>query len=83
MEKNIKQNKRPIIAITHGDINGISYEIILKAFKDSRVFSKFTPVIYGSPKVAAYYKKVMKMTSLNLNHVPNIDEIDPNMINIH
>ena len=82
MEKNIKQNKRPIIAITHGDINGISYEIILKAFKDSRVFSKFTPVIYGSPKVAAYYKKVMKMTSLNLNHVPNIDEIDPNMINI-
>ncbi len=77
-----KKIKKPVIAITHGDINGISYEIMLKAFKDSRVFSEFVPVIYGSPKVAAYYKKVMNMTSLNLNHIPNIDEADPDMINI-
>lgn len=82
MGKEVEKIKKPIIAITHGDINGISYEVILKAFKDERVYSNFTPVIYGSPKVAAYYKKVMNLNSLNLNHVPNIDEVDPDMVNI-
>lgn len=77
-----KQNKKLVIGITHGDVNGISYEIILKALKDSRVYSNFTPVIYGSPKVAAYYKKVMKYNSMNLNHVQNINEIDKGAINI-
>jgi len=80
--KEQETKKKPIIGITHGDINGISYEIILKAFKDNRIFSDFTPVIYGSPKVAAYYKKVMKMSSFNLNHVPSINEIDHDAVNI-
>ncbi len=79
---NDKQEKRPIIGITHGDINGISYEIILKALKDKRVYSNFVPVIYGSPKVAAYYKKVLKLNAINLNHIPNVDEADPDLINI-
>ncbi|MBN2663283.1 MAG: 4-hydroxythreonine-4-phosphate dehydrogenase PdxA [Bacteroidales bacterium] len=74
--------KKTVIGITHGDINGISYEIILKALKDNRIFSNFTPVIYGSPKVAAYYKKVMNLSTLNLNHVASITEIDPEAINI-
>lgn len=77
-----KQNKKLVIGITHGDVNGISYEIILKALKDSRVYSNFIPVIYGSPKVAAYYKKVMKFNTMNLNHVQNITEIDKGAINI-
>ncbi len=78
-----KINKiKPVVGITHGDINGISYEIILKALKDSRFYENFTPVIYGSPKVAAYYKKVMKLSNLNLNHVSGIDNIAPNAINI-
>jgi len=45
------------IGITQGDINGISYEIILKTLSDARVLSNITPIIYGSPKVLAYYKK--------------------------
>lgn len=77
-----EQNKKLVIGITHGDVNGVSYEIILKALKDSRVYSNFTPVIYGSPKVAAYYKKVMNYHAMNLNHVQNITDIDPNTINI-
>ncbi len=75
-------NKKLVIGITHGDINGISYEIILKAFIDNRVFTNFTPVIYGSPKVAAYYKKVMNFNTINLNHVQSINKIDPEAINI-
>jgi len=76
------EKKKPVIGITHGDVNGISYEIILKSFRDSRVYSNFTPVIYGSPKVAAYYKKVMNLNTIALNHVANVNDIDPNAINI-
>jgi 4-hydroxythreonine-4-phosphate dehydrogenase len=45
------------IGITHGDINGISYEVIIKTLSDIRMFSNVIPIIYGSPKVLSYYKK--------------------------
>ena len=33
------------VGITHGDINGIGYEVILKTFSDDRVGEVCTPVI--------------------------------------
>lgn len=47
----------PRIAITHGDPNGVGYEVILKALDDERILELCTPVIYGSPRAAAYYRK--------------------------
>lgn len=49
------------VAITHGDPNGIGYEVILKAFADPTMFELCTPIIYGSPKVASYHRKVMDL----------------------
>ena len=40
-------NKRLKIGITHGDINGISYEIILKALSNPQLLELCTPIIYG------------------------------------
>jgi len=58
MIKKDKQNTPTIkVGITHGDFNGISYEIIIKTFLDKRNLELLTPVIYGSSKVASYYKK--------------------------
>lgn len=74
--------KKIRVGITHGDINGISYEVILKAFRDNRILNNIIPIIYGSPKVAAYYKKVMNLTTVNLNHANNINELDLEQINI-
>lgn len=76
-----KNQKLPILGITHGDINGISYEIILKALKDPRMLELCTPVIYGSPKVAGYYKKVLKHNTL-INIAQSIDNINRKSINI-
>ena len=39
------------IGITQGDINGISYEVILKTLEDNRICELCTPIVYGSPKV--------------------------------
>lgn len=45
------------IGITQGDINGVGYEVILKTFSDPTMLELCTPIIYGSPKVAAYHAK--------------------------
>lgn len=49
------------VAITHGDTNGIGYEVILKTFEDPAMLEICTPIIYGSPKVAAYYRKMFNL----------------------
>jgi 4-hydroxythreonine-4-phosphate dehydrogenase len=54
------------VGITHGDINGISYEIIIKALLDPMVNELFTPVVYGSGKAASYHRKVLGINDLAL-----------------
>lgn len=53
------EEKKIKVAITHGDLNGVGYEVILKTFGDSRMFDFCTPVVYGSTKVASYHKKLL------------------------
>lgn len=48
------------IGITQGDPNGIGWEVILKTFADPRMTELCTPVIYGSPAVAAYYRNTVE-----------------------
>ena len=45
-------DKRILIGITQVDINGISYEVIIKSLIDQRILELFTPVVYGLSKVA-------------------------------
>ncbi|MDO9153845.1 MAG: 4-hydroxythreonine-4-phosphate dehydrogenase PdxA [Paludibacter sp.] len=71
-----------IIGITHGDINGISYEVILKTLADARVFDSFIPVIYGSSKAAAFHRKQSDIQGINFNVVNSINEINTKRINI-
>ena len=53
------------IGITHGDFNGVSYEIILKSFADARMLQMMTPVLYGQSKVLSYYKKNLGIEEFN------------------
>ena len=69
------------VGITHGDINGIGYEIILKAFADSTMFDLCTPIIYGSPKVAAYHRKVMDIPT-NFSIINSASEVQDGRVNI-
>lgn len=75
-------NRKTVIGISHGDINGISYEVILKSLEDSRLLELCTPVIYGSPKVAAYHKKAVNIEELNLNNIRKPGEAHDKRINI-
>ncbi len=75
-------NYKVKVGITQGDINGISYEILIKIFQDNRIFDFCTPVIYGSPKVAAYHRKALNVTNFSFNSIQHIDEMQPRKANL-
>lgn len=76
------KNDKIIIGISQGDVNGIGYEVIMKTLMDSRILEMCTPVVYGSPKVAAYHKKALNIESFNFNHIRHVGEADPKKANI-
>ena len=76
------EKEKIVIGITHGDINGIGYEIILKTLSDNRMEEMFTPVIYGSSKVAAYHRKNLDIPNVNLTVIASAEDIRPNRVNI-
>lgn len=69
------------VGITHGDINGIGYEIILKTFNDPTMFELCTPIVYGSPKVATYHRKALNIDT-NFSIINNITEAEYGRLNI-
>ena len=70
------------VGITHGDINGIGYEVILKTLSDTRIAELCTPIIYGSSKVAAYHRKALELPAINLNTITDAVEAGENRVNI-
>lgn len=74
------------IGITHGDINGICYEVIMKSLHDKRILELFTPVVYGIPKAASYHRKTISAQDFNFHIARDISQIrnnKPNLISIH
>lgn len=70
------------VGITQGDINGIGYEVIFKTLNEPKVYENFTPIIYGSSKVAAYHRKALNMPNMTLNSIRNAEEAHTKRINI-
>lgn len=70
------------IGITHGDINGIGYEVIMKSLADERITEICTPVIYGSAKLIGYYRKVLGIDNFNTNQIPSALQARDGMINL-
>jgi 4-hydroxythreonine-4-phosphate dehydrogenase len=75
-------NSKIKVGISHGDVNGIGYEVIIKTLMDGHILEMCTPIIYGSPKVAAYHRKALNIENLSFNHVRGAQEASPNKANI-
>ncbi len=73
MEKKNEMDDRPLIGISHGDINGINYEIILKALGDTRMMEMFNCILYGSTKAINYYQNRLDLSKLNFNTIKRTD----------
>ena len=74
-------NKKIRVAITHGDTNGIGYELIFKTFAEPEMLELCTPIIYGSPKVAAYYRKAMNLPA-QFSIIQNAADAEDGRINL-
>jgi 4-hydroxythreonine-4-phosphate dehydrogenase len=70
------------VGITQGDMNGISYELIIKILAENKLNEICTPVLYGSSKVAAYYRKMFDVANFSLNTIQKTGEANDKRSNI-
>lgn len=77
----MEDNNKIRVGITHGDINGVGYEVILKTFADPTMLELCTPIIYGSPKVVAYHRKAMDIQA-NFSIINSADDAMPDRLSI-
>ncbi|MBK9291413.1 MAG: 4-hydroxythreonine-4-phosphate dehydrogenase PdxA [Bacteroidetes bacterium] len=70
------------VGITHGDFNGVGYEVMLKSLADPRITELFTPIIYGHARVAAFYRKNLALNELNFNPLRDATQANPKKVNL-
>lgn len=75
------EDRRIRIGITQGDINGVGYEVILKTFAEPAMLELCTPIVYGSPKVAAYHRKSLDLPT-NFSIVESAENAAPGRLSI-
>ena len=76
------QNRKIRVGITHGDINGIGYEVILKTLSEPRMVELCTPIVYGSSKALSYHRTALELPNVNFNMVPRAEEALENAYNL-
>ena len=77
----MNDNKKIRVAITHGDTNGIGYELIFKTFAEPEMLELCTPIIYGSPKVATYHRNALEMEA-NFTIIKDASEAQDGRLNL-
>ena len=77
----MNENKRVRVAITHGDTNGVGYELIFKTFSEPDMLELCTPIIYGSPKVATYHRNALGIEA-NFTIIKDASEAKEGRLNL-
>ncbi len=80
--KENEKDRKPIVGITHGDFNGINYEIIIKTLVEPKLLEFFTPVVYGSSKIVSFFRKAINLNEFNLNVIKKADAAIPKRLHI-
>ena len=78
----MEEEQKIKIGITQGDVNGIGYEMILKTLSEPDICEHFTAIIYGSPKAAAYHRKMLNIQNFSINSIKEAQEAHPKRVNI-
>ena len=77
-----KIQRKPVIGITIGDINGIGPEVVIKSLQNSKILNFITPVIYGSTKTLSYYKKALEIEEFNYLQVKEEGDFHTKKVNV-
>ncbi|WP_207422308.1 4-hydroxythreonine-4-phosphate dehydrogenase PdxA [Desertivirga brevis] len=70
------------VGISIGDINGIGLEVIIKTLADHKILEYCTPIVYGSTKVASFYRKALSINDFNFNVINSSSAANPKRVNI-
>ncbi len=70
------------VAISHGDINGINYELLLKCFSEPVILELFTPVVYGSLEAYRVWQKKLNIESPAWHIAEHIGAVRNGMVNL-
>jgi 4-hydroxythreonine-4-phosphate dehydrogenase len=81
MNNNMEQERKIRVAITQGDTNGVGYEVILKVFAAQEMLELCTPIIYGSPKIAAFHRKALNLET-NFHIINSAGEARDGRVNL-
>ena len=74
--------KRPVVGISVGDLNGIGIELIIKTFSDNRIMDFCTPIVFASSKVLNFYRKLSPDVSINYTSIKEISRAIPKQLNV-
>ena len=78
----MKRKDKIKIGISIGDMAGIGMEVIIKACMDNRILQRITPVVYGDPHLAKYYRKGINIHDFSFNPIRTADQANPKRVNI-
>ncbi len=78
----LEKDKKIRLGITHGDFNGVSYEVIIKALSDNRILDFFTPVVYGLSRVMSYNRKNINLHDFDFNTIRDASSIRNGKVNL-
>ncbi len=75
-------DKKPVIGISCGDINGIGIELIIKSLSDSRVLEFCIPVVFANNKVINFYRKSIPDVNFSFSSIKSFSNLNPRQVNI-
>ena len=70
------------VGITHGDFNGIGYEVIVKALAEEEMTDICTPVIFGSTELLNQVRKDIQAESFRFTPVRSAAEAQDGKVNV-
>ncbi len=74
--------KKPLIGITCGDINGVGPEIIIKTLSDSRILDLCSPVVFANNKVINFYRKTLPDVNFTFTVAKDSSDMNPKQVNV-
>lgn len=81
-ERMLRMNTPVKVGITHGDINGIGYEVIFKTVSEEGITELFTPIIFGLPEIADLTKVKFHLPNISLNVIDNASQAKKGVVNL-
>jgi 4-hydroxythreonine-4-phosphate dehydrogenase len=76
-------DKKIVVGISLGDINGIGPEIVIKTMMEPELMDICTPVIFSSQKTMAYYRNVVGEQEFNFQAIRDFNQLHVKKPNVY